>query len=152
MSGSQCLKPHTSCILELVPKPFSDIANSSIWFQSWDKNFHCLELSIRCIARFVTPPFLSNYSCPFIQLITFLFSFVNPRVIDGQVSDTCFVSFIFSWERERGLAYRTPNFLIIRQCLCDTSLSLTLQRWFFVCALLNLLLDYAVVLNVNQTW
>ena len=83
ISGSQCLKPHTSCILELVPKPFFE--NSSIWFQSWDKNFHCLELSIRCIARFVTPPFLSNYSCPFMQLITFLFSFVYLESLMGRL-------------------------------------------------------------------
>jgi len=27
ISGSQCLKPHTSCILELVPKPFFEIDN-----------------------------------------------------------------------------------------------------------------------------
>ena len=103
ISGSQCLKPHTSCILELVLIPFFEIDNSSIWFQSWDKNFHRLELRIRCIARFAPPPFLSNYSCPFIQLITFLFSFVYSRVVNGLVSVTCFVSFfqathsILSW-------------------------------------------------------
>jgi len=56
------------------------IDNSSIWFQSRDKNFHCLELSLRWIARFVTPPFLSNYSCLFIQLVKILFSFVYPSV------------------------------------------------------------------------
>ena len=96
MSGSQCLKPHTSCILELVPKPFFEIDNSSIWFQSRDKNFHCLELSLRWIAGFVTPPFLSNHSCPFIQLVIFRFSFVHPKVVNGLVSVTCYVSFIQS--------------------------------------------------------
>jgi len=59
-------------------KTIFEIDNSSIWFQSFDKNFHCLELSIKCIARFVTPPFLSYYSRPFIQLITFLFQFCLP--------------------------------------------------------------------------
>ena len=66
-SDSQCLKPHTFRIRDLVPKPFFEIDNSSSWFQSRDKNFHCLELSVRWIARFVTPPFLSNYSCPILQ-------------------------------------------------------------------------------------
>jgi len=33
ISGSHCLKPHSSCILELVPKLFSNIDNSYIWFQ-----------------------------------------------------------------------------------------------------------------------
>ena len=29
ISGSPCLKPHTSCIVELVPKPFFETDNSS---------------------------------------------------------------------------------------------------------------------------
>ena len=94
ISGSQCMKPHTSCILELVPKPFFETDNYHIWFQSRDKNFHCLELSIRWIARCGTPPFLSNYSCPFIQLIIFLVSIVYPGIVNGLVRVACYVSFI----------------------------------------------------------
>jgi len=78
------------------PKTIFETDNSSIWFQSRDKNIYWLELGIRWIARFVTPLFLSNYSCPFMQLIIFLFSIVYTGVVYGLLSATRYVSLLQS--------------------------------------------------------